>query len=154
MKPGTFTQIYIQLVFSPKHRDRLLLEHLRPRIFEYLSGITNNLGHKSIIINGVSDHVHLFLGLNPKLSISETVKELKRSSGVFINNERFYPSKFEWQEGYGGFSYSKSQIGSVFNYIENQATHHRKRTFKEEYLDFLNKNEIKFEEQYLFEFFD
>lgn len=83
MKPGTFTQIYIQLVFSPKHRDRLLVEQIRPRIFEYLSGITTNLGHKSIIINGVTDHVHLFLGLNPKISVSETVKEIKRSSSVF-----------------------------------------------------------------------
>lgn len=154
MKPGTFTQIYIQLVFSPKHRDRLLLEHLRPRIFEYLSGITTNLGHKSILINGVSDHVHLFLGLNPKVSISETVKELKRSSSIFINNERFYPGKFEWQEGYGGFSYSKSQVGSVYHYIENQEKHHQKKTFKEEYLAFLNKYEVEFEEQYLFEFFD
>jgi REP element-mobilizing transposase RayT len=77
MKPGTFTQIYIQLVFSPKHRDRLLIQQIRPRIFEYLSGIITNLGHKSIIINGVSDHVHLFLGLDTKISVSETVKELK-----------------------------------------------------------------------------
>ena len=154
MKPGTFTQIYIQLVFSPKHMDRLLIEQYRPRIFEYLSGIITNLGHKSIIINGVSDHVHLFLGLNPKISISETVKELKRSSGIFINEQRFFHGKFEWQEGYGGFSYGKSQIENVFNYIKNQENHHKKRSFKEEYLEFLRKYEIEFEEQYLFEFFD
>ena len=110
MKPGTFTQIYIQLVFSPKHRDRLLLEQIRLRICDNLSGITTNLGHKSIIINGVSDHVHLFLGLNPKISVSETVKELKRSSSIFINEQRFFNGKFEWQEGYGGFSYGRSQI--------------------------------------------
>lgn len=154
MKPGTFTQIYIQLVFSPKHRDRLLLEHLRPRIFEYLSGITTNLGHKSIIMNGVSDHVHLFLGLNPKISVSETVKELKRSSSIFINEQRLFSGKFEWQEGYGGFSYGRSQIESVYEYIKNQEKHHKKRTFKEEYLEFLTKYEIEFEEQYLFEFFE
>jgi putative transposase len=154
MKPGTFTQLYIQLVFSPKHRDRLLIEQYRPRIFEYLSGIATNLGHKSIIINGVSDHVHLFLGLNPKISISETVKELKRSSGIFINEQRFFHGKFEWQEGYGGFSYGKSQVENVYNYIRNQDHHHLKRTFREEYLEFLNKYEIEFEEQYLFEFFD
>jgi len=154
MKPGTFTQLYIQLVFSPKHRDRLLIEQYRPRIFEYLSGITTNLGHKSIIINGVSDHVHLFLGLNPKISISETVKELKRSSGIFINEQRFFHDKFEWQEGYGGFSYGKSQVENVYNYIRNQEHHHQKRTFREEYLEFLKKYEIEFEEQYLFEFFD
>jgi REP element-mobilizing transposase RayT len=154
MKPGTFTQLYIQLVFSPKHRDRLLIEQYRPRIFEYLSGITTNLGHKSIIINGVSDHVHLFLGLNPKISISETVKELKRSSSIFINERRFFHEKFEWQEGYGGFSYGKSQVENVYNYILNQEKHHQKRTFREEYLEFLKKYEIEFEEQYLFEFFD
>jgi putative transposase len=154
MKPGTFTQIYIQLVFSPKHRDRLLIEQFRPRIFEYMSGITTNLGHKSIIINGVSDHVHLFLGLDPKQAISETVKELKRSSSIFINEQRFFHSKFEWQEGYGGFSYGKSQVDSVYNYIKNQEKHHQKGTFREEYLEFLNKYEIEFEDQYLFQFFD
>jgi len=154
MKPGAFTQFYIQLVFSPKHRDRLLVEKIRPRIFEYLSGITTNLGHKSIIINGVTDHVHLFIGLNPKISVSETVKELKRSSSIFINDHKIFPGKFEWQEGYGGFSYGRSQIEKVYDYIKNQEQHHKKQTFREEYIEFLNKNEIEFEEQYLFEFFN
>jgi putative transposase len=154
MKPGAFTQFYIQLVFSPKHRDRLFVEKIRPRIFQYLSGITTNLGHKSIIINGVADHVHLFIGLNPKISVSETVKELKRSSGIFINDHKFFPGKFEWQEGYGGFSYGRSQIEKVYEYIKNQEHHHKKQTFKEEYIEFLNKYEIEFEKQYLFEFFD
>ncbi|MCX6239977.1 MAG: IS200/IS605 family transposase [Bacteroidia bacterium] len=154
MKPGAFTQFYIQLVFSPKHRDRLLVEKIRPRIFQYLSGITTNLVHKSIIINGVTDHVHLFIGLNPKISVSETVKELKRSSSIFINDHKFFPGKFEWQEGYGGFSYGRSQIEKVYEYIKNQEQHHKKQTFKEEYIEFLNKYEIEFEKQYLFEFFD
>lgn len=91
MKPGTFTQIYIQLVFSPKHRDRLLVRQIRPRIFEYMSGIATNIGHKSIIINGVTDHVHLFLGLNPKISVSETVKELKRAQVFLLMNKDFSP---------------------------------------------------------------
>ena len=154
MKPGTFTQLYIQLVFSPKHRERLLVEKIRPRIFEYISGIITNLGHKSIIINGVADHVHLFLGLNPKISVSETVKEVKRSSTIFINNQKFFPGKFEWQEGYGGFSYGRSQIERVYDYIKNQEKHHQKQSFKMEYMEFLKKNEIEFEEQYLFEFFE
>jgi REP element-mobilizing transposase RayT len=154
MKPGSFTQIYIQLVFSPKHRECLLTANIRPRIIEYLSGIITNLGHKSIIVNGVADHVHIFLGLNPKISISETVKELKRSSSILINEKRLVSGKFEWQEGYGGFSYGHSQIGKVFNYIKDQEIHHQKRTFREEYLEFLNRYEIKFEDQYLFEFFD
>ncbi|MCK9641167.1 MAG: IS200/IS605 family transposase [Prolixibacteraceae bacterium] len=154
MKPGTFTQIYIQLVFSPKHREYLLTEKIRPRILEYMSGIATNLGHKPIIINGVDDHVHIFLGHNPKMSVSDTVKELKRSSSILINEKRLVVGKFEWQEGYGGFSYGHSQIGNVFNYIKDQETHHQKRTFKDEYIEFLNKFEIKFEDQYLFEFFD
>lgn len=96
MKPGTFTQIYIQLVFSPRHRDKLLKDDFRPRIMEYMSGIVTNLGHKSIIINGMADHLHLFIGLNPTISISETVKELKRSSTLFINEKRFFNGNFEW----------------------------------------------------------
>jgi putative transposase len=153
MKPGTFTQIYVQLVFSPKHRESLLLNEIRPRVLEYLSGIATNLGHKSIIINGVEDHIHIFLGINPKISISETVKELKRSSSVLINDKRLVSGKFEWQEGYGGFSYGHSQIEKVYKYIQEQEIHHQKRTFREEYLEFLNRYEIKFENQYLFEFF-
>jgi REP element-mobilizing transposase RayT len=154
MKPGSFTQIYIQLVFSPKHRELLLFDIIRPRIFEYLSGIVTNLGHKSIIINGMEDHVHIFLGLNPKISVSETVKELKRSSSILINEKRLVPGKFEWQEGYGGFSYGHSQIEKVYTYIQEQEIHHRKRSFKEEYLEFLIRYDIRFEDQYLFEFFD
>jgi putative transposase len=153
MKPGTFTQIYIQLVFSPLHREMLLHSEIRPRIFEYMSGVTSHLKHKPIIINGIDDHVHIFLGLNPDLSLSETVKEIKRVTSIFINQNRFFAGKFEWQSGYGGFSYSHSQIMAVYNYILNQENHHKKRTFREEYMDLLNKYEIKFEEQYLLEFF-
>lgn len=154
MKPGTFTQIYIQLVFSPLHKELLLDSEVRPQVFKYMSSGLTQLKHKSIIINGMEDHVHLFLGLNPNISVSETVKEVKRISSIFINENHFFKTKFEWQAGYGGFSYSHSQIGQVFNYILNQATHHKKRTFKEEYLEFLNKFEIEFEDQYLFQFFE
>jgi REP element-mobilizing transposase RayT len=153
MKPDTFTQIYIQLVFSPLHREALLNVEIRSRIFEYISGVISRLKHKSIIVNGTEDHVHLFLGLNPAVSISETVKEIKRVSSCFINENRFFPGRFEWQTGYGAFSYSHSQIERVYKYIQNQEEHHRKKTFREEYLEFLNKNDLKFEEQYLFEFF-
>jgi len=154
MKPGTFTQIYIQFVFSPLHRDRLLHHSIRPAIFKYMSGIITQLGHKSIIINGMSDHVHLFIGLNPNLSVSETVKEIKRASAVFINEQRFFSGKFQWQSGYGAFSYSQSHIESVYKYILNQETHHSKTTFREEYVDFLDKYQIEFQTQYLFDFFD
>ena len=154
MKPGAFTQIYIQLVFSPLYKESLLVKAIRPRIFEYMSGIISHLGHKSIIVNGMADHVHLFLGLNPKLSVSDTVKEIKRGSSTFINEQRFFPGKFQWQNDYGGFSYSQSHIEKVYQYILNQEKHHHKQTFKEEYLAFLKKYDIEFEDQYLFQFFE
>ena len=154
MKPKTYTQFYIQLVFSPMHREALLYQSIRPRIFEYISKTINELGHKSIIVNGMSDHVHVFLGLNPKYSISDTVKEMKRVSSIFINEKRFFPGKFQWQNGYGGFSYGHSQIDKVYNYIFNQDKHHSKRTFRDEYMTFLNRYNIAFEDQYLFEFFE
>ena len=154
MKAGTFTQLYIQFVFSPKNRSALLIQPFRQRIFEYMGGIVSHLGHKLIIINGTTDHVHLFIGLNPKLSISDTVHEIKRGSSLFINENKLLPCKFEWQNGYGAFSYSRSHIDTLYNYIKNQEAHHQKRTFREEYLDLLKTYDIEFDDQYLFEFFD
>jgi len=154
MKPGVFTQLHIQLVFAVKHRDSLLNDNIRKEVFSYMSGIVTNLKHKSIIINGVSDHVHVFLGLNPSVSISDTIWELKRSSSLFINNKKWFNSKFNWQDGYGAFSYSKPLVESVYNYILTQEDHHKKRTFREEYIDFLDKFEVEYDKKYLFDFFD
>ena len=154
MKPGVFSQLYIQIVFSPAHKDRLLKKHFRKDVFKYMSGVATNMKHKSIIINGVSDHVHIFLGMNPSISVSDTVWELKRSSSLYINDKNWLSNKFNWQEGYGTFSYSKSHIDNVYKYILNQEEHHKKRTFREEYIDFLKKFEIDYDERYLFEFFD
>jgi putative transposase len=154
MKPGTFTQMYVQLVFAVKNRDALLTKDIRNRVFEYMSGITTNLKHKSIIVNGTSNHVHILLGLNPSVSVSDTVHDIKRSSSLFINNEKLCSCRFSWQEGYGGFTYSRSQIADVYKYIENQESHHKKRTFREEYIDILIKNEIEFDQQFLFVFWD
>jgi REP element-mobilizing transposase RayT len=154
MKPGTFTQIYVQLVFAVKNRDAVLTKDIRNRVFEYMSGITTNLRHKSIIVSGTSNHVHILLGLNPSISVSDTVHDIKRSSSLFINNEKLCPFRFSWQDGYGGFTYSRSQIGEVYNYIENQESHHKKRTFRDEYIDILIKNDIDFDQQFLFDFWD
>ncbi len=153
MKPGTFTQLYVQLVFAVQNRDAVLNKNIRFRVFEYLSGILREMSHKSIIINGVSDHVHIFVGLNPARSISDTVHELKRSSSLFIKNEKLCSSKFSWQEGYGAFTYSKSHIDNVYKYIQNQEEHHKKITFREEYIDFLEKYDVPYDERFLFEFF-
>lgn len=153
MKPGVFTQLYIQLVFSPKNREALLLKTHQEQLWPYMAQTLINLEHKPIIINGMSDHVHVFLGLNPKMSISDLVRDLKRSSSLWINEQKWFRGKFAWQEGYGAFSYGRSQIDDVYKYIQKQEEHHKKRNFREEYLEMLRKFDIEFNEQFLFEFF-
>ena len=154
MKPGTYTQMYVQLVFAVKNRETALHSQIRNRVFEYMSGIITTMNHKSIIVNGVSDHVHVFIGLNPSKSISDTVHDLKRSSTLFINDERLCVGKFSWQEGYGGFTYSRSQVENVYKYILDQEKHHHKTTFRNEYLNFLAKFEIEYDEKFLFDFWE
>jgi putative transposase len=154
MKPGVFTQLYIHIIFSPKYRECLLKKEIRSEVFSYISGIITNKGHKSIIVNGVIDHVHILIGLNPKERISDLVGTIKRDSSTFINDKKIFQGKYHWQEGYGAFSYSRSQLNAVYNYIQNQEAHHKKRTFKEEYMELMNKFEIQYDERYLFEFFE
>lgn len=154
MKPGAYTQMYVQLVFAVKNREALLQKDNRPRIFEYMSGIVTSMNHKSIIINGVSDHTHILLGLNPKLSVSDTVYEIKRGSSLFINTNCLTQKKFAWQEGYGSFTYSRSQLNDIYNYILNQEQHHKKVSFKEEYIDFLKKFEVDYDDRFLFDFLE
>ena len=155
MKPGTFTQLYVHLVFAVKHKECLLNKQQRDELFKYTSGIVQNKKCKSIIVNGYSDHIHVFTGINPSISVSDLVRDIKRSSSHFINNDKQWFSKnFSWQDGYGGFSYSKSQVENVYNYILNQEKHHIKRPFREEYLELLNKFEIEYDEQFLFDFFE
>ncbi len=112
------------------------------------------MNHKPLKINGYVDHVHILIGFNPTKSISETVYEIKRSSSLFINKNNLCLGHFEWQEGYGAFSYSRSQIDAAIRYIEGQENHHKKRTFRQEYLDILNKNSLEFNESYMFRFFE
>ena len=154
MKPGVFTQIYIHLVFAVKYRQRLLTKEIRPEVFSYISGIITNRGHKSLIVNGLSDHIHILYGENPNDKISDLVGCIKRDSSSFINSQNWFPGKFHWQDGYGAFSYGRSQLNKVYNYILNQEAHHKKRTFREEYIEILKKFEIKYEDKYLFDFFE
>jgi putative transposase len=148
---GTYSQIYIQVVFAVKGRENLLQNPWREDVFKYMSGIVKGKGQKPIIINGVGDHVHLFLGIKPSISISDLIRDVKNNSSKFINENKFIKGKFNWQEGYGAFSHSHSQVESVYNYIKKQEEHHRKTNFQEEYLEFLKTNEIDFQEKYLFE---
>jgi len=154
MKPGSYTQMYVQLVFAVKHRDALLTKEIRPVVFQYISGIITIMNHKSIIVNGVSDHIHIFIGLNPAKSVSDTIHGIKRNSSLFINKEKLCKGKFAWQEGFGGFTYSRSHINNVYNYIMRQEQHHVKTRFRDEYLEFLKKFEVEYDERFLFEFFD
>lgn len=151
---GTFSQLYIQIVFAVKGRRNLIDKKWKDELYKYISGIITNKGHKSIIVNGVSDHIHIFVGLKPSIAISDLVRDIKNNSSNFINDKKFVESKFSWQEGYGAFSYAHSQIEQVYNYILNQEKHHQKQTFKEEYLEFLEKFQIEYNEKYLFEWID
>jgi REP element-mobilizing transposase RayT len=154
MKPGVFTQMYVQLVFAVANKQALLRQDFRKDVFKYISGIIKNKKCKSIIVNGVLDHVHILFGLHHTMSVSEIARDVKRSSSIFIRENKFTPFKFAWQEGYGAFTYSRSQIENVYKYIENQENHHKKKTFKQEYIEFLEKYEIEYDEKFLFNFFD
>ena len=151
---GTFSQIYIQYVFAVKGRENLLQKPWRDEVFKYMAGIIKGKNQKSIIVNGVSDHVHIFVGLKPSMCISDLVRDIKNNSTNFINDQKFIKGKFSWQEGYGAFSYAHSQIEDVYNYIANQEIHHHKQAFKEEYLNFLQRFDIEYDERYLFEWIE
>lgn len=151
---GTFSQIYIQVVFAVKGRENLLQRPQREEVFKYMAGIIKGKNQKPIIVNGVTDHVHLFIGLKPAMSLSDLVRDIKNNSSNFIYDKRLVKGKFAWQEGYGAFSYSHSQIDIVYQYILNQEEHHHQKTFREEYLEFLQRFEIEHDEKYLFEWID
>lgn len=122
--------------------------------FKYVSGIIRAKEQKSIIVNGMADHVHCFIGLKPAMAISDLVRDIKNNSSNFINDKSFIKGKFEWQAGYGAFSYAHSQLDHVYNYILNQEEHHRKKTFKEEYLETLNEFGIDYRSEFLFDWFE
>ena len=151
---STFSQIYIQYVFGVKGRDSLLHKPWRDEVFKYISGIIVGKNQKPIIVNGFADHVHAFVGLKPTMNISDLVRDIKNNSANFINEKKFVRGKFSWQEGYGAFSYAHSQIEHVYKYIENQEIHHKKKTFREEYIEFLKKFEIEYNEKFLFEWLE
>ena len=151
---GTFAQIYIHIVIVVKKRDNLIPKANREELFEYMAGIIRNKGQKPIIINGTGNHVHIFLGLKPDMKISDLVRDIKNNSTNFINKMKWFNRKFSWQTGYGTFSYGESQVETVFNYIKNQENHHKKKTFKEEYLEFLKKFNVEYNEKYLFDWIE
>ncbi|MEX0996541.1 MAG: IS200/IS605 family transposase [Flavobacteriaceae bacterium] len=147
---NTYTQIHIHFVFAVKFRNALVRPSFKDELYKYITGVIQNNNHKLLAINGMPDHIHILIGLRPSQSISDLMQEVKANSSRWINQKGFLKCKFEWQEGYGAFSYSKSQLKKVILYIENQEKHHKKKTFLEEYEDILKKFEVEYEEKYLF----
>ena len=147
---NTYTQIHIQFVFAVKHREGLIHSSFKDELYQYIAGIIKHHNHKLLAINGMSDHIHIFIGMRPTQSLSDLLQDIKGNSSKWINEKKFLKVKFEWQEGYGAFSYSKSQINSVIDYFKNQEQHHAVKTFREEYLEFLKLFEIDYDEKYIF----
>lgn len=147
---NTYTQIHIQAVFVVQNRACIIHQTWKEELYKYISGIIRNHGHKVLSINGMPDHLHVLIGMRPTQSLSDLIQDIKGDSSKWINQQGFIKNRFSWQEGYGAFSYSKSHVASVIAYIRNQEEHHRKKTFIEEYHDFLKKFEIEFDERYIF----
>ena len=148
---NTYTQIYIHIVFAVQGRHNLLPKRHLEELYKYITGILHRREQKLLAIGGMPDHIHVFIGLNPKDALSDVVRDLKAGSSKFINDQNWVPGKFRWQEGYGAFSYARTRINQVCQYILNQEQHHSRRSFKEEYLDILRKFAVEYDEQYLFE---
>ena len=152
--PGTFSQIYIHVIFAVKGRQNQISKEWAGDLYKYIAGIIKGKGQKSIIVNGMPDHVHVFMGLQPSMAVADIVRDIKNNSSKFINDKKFLKGKFYWQEGYGAFSYSHSQIETVYNYILNQEKHHRGKSFREEYIELLDKFNVEYDKKYLFEWIE
>lgn len=148
---NSYTQIHIQYVFVVKFRDGLIHPKWKEELFKYISGIIKFHNHKLLAINGVENHIHVLVGMKPTQTISELAQVIKANSSKWINETKMERFRFEWQAGFGAFSYSKWDVEKIINYIHNQEEHHKKKTFKEEYLNFLEDFEIDFDEKYIFQ---
>lgn len=147
---NTNTQIHIQAVFSVQNWECVIQKHWKDELYKYITGIVQNNKHKLLAINGMPDHIHLLFGFRPTQSLADLMQDIKGGSSKWINEKGFIKSRFSWQEGYGAFSYSKSELPNVLNYIDNQQIRHRKKTFTEEYLEMLKEFEIDYDERYVF----
>jgi putative transposase len=147
---NTYTQIHIHAVFSVRNRECIITDCWRDELYKYITGIVQNNKHKLLAINGMPDHIHILFGLRPSQSLSDLMQDIKGGSSRWINERRFVYGKFSWQEGYGAFSYSKSDLPNVFRYIEGQRQHHSKEKFIDEYVGLLNEFEIDYNDEYIF----
>jgi REP element-mobilizing transposase RayT len=151
---NTFTQIHLHVVFAVQNRMSLINKSWQERLYKYIIAVIQKHGHKVLIIGGTSDHIHILFGFRPTQTLSSLIQEVKRDSSEWINKEKLVQGKFSWQEGYGAFSYSKSQVLQVVHYIENQEKHHKKNSFLDEYKKTLNNFDIEYDEKYIFKAID
>ncbi|MBO7482150.1 MAG: IS200/IS605 family transposase [Bacteroidales bacterium] len=149
-----FSQMYVQIVFAVKNRQALIMPEWEDEVYKYITGIVKNKGQKLLAINGTHNHIHIFINMKPSCCLSDLVREIKKSSNAYINEKKLSHFKFEWQNGYGAFTYSISDIGNVIKYINNQKEHHHKQTFKEEFHKFLMDFQIEYNEAYSFEWIE
>jgi len=147
---NTYSQIHLQLVFAVENRISLINHLWKHNLYKYITGIVQNNDHKLLVINGMPDHIHLLIGMRPTQALSYLMQQIKRDSSTWINDNKFIKGKFQWQEGYGAFSYSRSHLPDVIKYIETQELHHHKKTFVQEYKELLDKFEIPYDERYIF----
>ena len=148
---NTYSQLYIQVVFAVKGRQNLISNTWKDELFKYITGIVTNEGQKLIAINGVSDHIHILIGIKPNKALSDLVRDIKANSSRFINEKAWVNGKFEWQTGFGAFSYSHSNLTNVIRYIQNQEEHHKAKTFKEEYVEFLEAFDVDYKTEFIFD---
>jgi REP element-mobilizing transposase RayT len=151
---NTYTQMYVHIVFSPKNKQALIGKSWKNELEKYITGIVQNQKHKLLAIGSMPDHIHIFIGYNVNYLIPDLVEEIKTSSNSWVKQNKLTQFQFAWQKGYGAFSHSRSQLETVINYILNQEKHHKKKSFRDEYLEILRKNDIQFSDEYVFEFFD
>lgn len=147
---NTYTQLYIHIVFTVKNRESIIPKKNKEELQKYITGIIQNRNHKLLAINTMPDHIHILIGYKPSQPLPDLIRDIKANSSKFMNEKRWIIGRFNWQEGYGAFSYSRSGIDNVINYINNQEEHHKKSSFKDEYLQLLKKFEVDYDEQYLF----
>lgn len=150
---NTYTQIYVQIVFAVRERDGLIAPEWKEDLFKYIAGIIRKRGQKLIAIGGVADHIHILIAISPDIALSDLVRDIKTASGKWINGRRLVRGRFYWQEGFGAFSYSRSQVDEVAKYVLNQEEKHRTRSFKDEYIRMLRKFEVEYDDRYIFDFF-
>ena len=148
---NVYTQVYLQLVFSPMRHENVIPQKHKEELQKYTTGIIQNRKHKLLAINFMPDHIHILIGYNPSQALPDLVRDIKANSSKFINEKKWLPGRFQWQEGYGAFSYSRSQLDDVIHYIKSQEEHHKRASFKEEYLKLLEKYEVDYDPDYLFD---